>query len=341
MVERKLVSLLIPCYNSEKYVDRLLDSILVQTYPAIEVIAVDDGSDDRTTEVVEGYMPRFEERGYELKLLRQKHGGQSEAINNALKVMRGEYFAWPDSDDYYASAEAIEKMVRRLEAADEEVGVVRCLPIYRDESGREVAGLTGGWGNLDKEWLFEDAILERNGFVCLSGGFLVKTEAFDRVVKGRNIATALNAGQNWQLLLPVLYSYRCVTVKERLHTVVFRPDSHSRGQYADYDSAKSRLKDFLKVMMATLDGIEKLPGKEKAVLKRRFLIFYHQRLLRNAFNHRKRGEIRRYFSTLKAIGRNLPKKEKMKYRLMMMPGGVSLLKIVKFTKNRWNGRTEK
>lgn len=336
-----LVSLIIPCYNSAKYVGRLLDSILSQSYRAIEVIAVDDGSEDDTAEIIEGYYPRFKDCGYDLKLLRQCHGGQSVAINKALKEMTGEYFAWPDSDDYYASPDSISKMVTAIEEADEGVGAVRCLPIYRDEHGNEVAGLSGGWGNLDKEWLFEDAIFERNGFVCLSGGFLVRMEAFDRVVNGREIATALNAGQNWQLLLPVLYSYRCITVKERLHTVVMRDDSHSRGQYADYAAAKSRLRDFLKVMMATLESINELPVKEKAMLKRKFLIAYHKRLYRNAVKYKKRGEMRSIYLTLKSLEGHLAKVDMMKYRMMMIPGGISVLKIVKFTKRRWNGRTER
>lgn len=336
-----MVSLLVPCYNSMKYVGRLLDSILRQSYPAIEVIAVDDGSGDRTADVIEEYRPRFKERGYELKLQRQKHGGQSTAINNALKVMKGTYFAWPDSDDYYATVDSITRMVELLSETDETVGAVRCLPIYRDEKGSEIPGLSGGWGNLDKEWLFEDAVLEQNGFVCLSGGFIVKTEAFDRVVRGREIPTALNAGQNWQLLLPVLHDYRCLTLKERLHTVVVRPSSHSRGQYKTYTAQKCRQRDFLKVMIATLDGIYSLSERDSIRIKREFLAVFYRRQIWYANQYREWDEIKHYLSILNRLGRNIPLKERLKLRISILPGGAKVLAIIRNRRNKLHGKSKR
>ena len=64
---RPLVSVLTPCYNSADFLHRLLDSILEQDYPSIEMYAIDDGSTDRTRQVIQTYIPVFQQRGYSLK----------------------------------------------------------------------------------------------------------------------------------------------------------------------------------------------------------------------------------------------------------------------------------
>ena len=62
MIIKGLVSIVTPCYNGEKLIHRLLDSVLRQDYQQIEMIVVDDGSKDQTRSVVEGYVETFENR---------------------------------------------------------------------------------------------------------------------------------------------------------------------------------------------------------------------------------------------------------------------------------------
>ena len=97
-MEVPLISMITPCYNSGSYVHRLLDSVLAQDYPAVEMYAVDDGSTDHTRQVIQTYIPLFEQRGYSLTYVYQEHAGQSEAINKGLKCVKGKYLVWPDSD---------------------------------------------------------------------------------------------------------------------------------------------------------------------------------------------------------------------------------------------------
>ena len=61
-----LVSILTPTYNCGKFIPRLLDSVLRQTYPAIEMHVIDDGSVDDTKDIIDRYVPKFEQRGYRL-----------------------------------------------------------------------------------------------------------------------------------------------------------------------------------------------------------------------------------------------------------------------------------
>ncbi|MEW5723183.1 MAG: glycosyltransferase [Thermodesulfobacteriota bacterium] len=99
-----LVSVIIPVYNRAGLVGRAVDSVLGQTWPNFELIVVDDGSTDRTPEVLAGY-------GDRLTLLRQPHSGVSAARNRGLAAAQGDLIAFLDSDDYW-DKEKIEAQVR-------------------------------------------------------------------------------------------------------------------------------------------------------------------------------------------------------------------------------------
>lgn len=256
-----LISILTPCYNADGWVHRLLDSILAQDYPSVEMYAIDDGSTDHTRQVIESYIPRFRQKGYALEYVYQAHAGQSEAINKGLKRVRGKYLVWPDSDDRYAVTDALSLLAAALEGSEEEVSMARCLPVYVSESGAPWHGYR--LGGFDREDLFEDFLFWRNGFWCLSGGYMVKMELLDRYIPGRTISTALHAGQNFQLMLPLLYGHKCLTIPKYLYQVVIRQYSHSRGQYWTGAELLRKNQDFEHVLVQTLENMEHLPGEER------------------------------------------------------------------------------
>ncbi len=86
------VSFIIAVYNGEKYIAEAIDSILKQTLPALEVIVVDDGSTDATSDVVQTY-------GEPVKYVHQRNAGQSAARNRGVRMARGDYIAFLDADD--------------------------------------------------------------------------------------------------------------------------------------------------------------------------------------------------------------------------------------------------
>lgn len=91
-----LVSICIPVYNSEKWLKETLDSALKQTYPNIEVIAIDDGSSDNSPKILEEYKKTFPKK---IKVLHQNNKGASSARNYALVNSTGKYIQWLDADD--------------------------------------------------------------------------------------------------------------------------------------------------------------------------------------------------------------------------------------------------
>ena len=88
------VSIVIPVYNGEEYVKYAIDSALAQTYKNIEIIVVNDGSKDKTDEIVRSY-------GDKVRYIKKENGGVSSALNIALEKMHGEYFSWLSHDDTY------------------------------------------------------------------------------------------------------------------------------------------------------------------------------------------------------------------------------------------------
>ena len=90
-----LISIVIPCYNIESYIARTLDSVFGQTYPNLEVIAVDDGSKDGTGAVLD----RYAEREPRLHVLHQNNQGVSYARLNGVSASSGDYIGFVDGDD--------------------------------------------------------------------------------------------------------------------------------------------------------------------------------------------------------------------------------------------------
>ena len=94
-----LVSIMTPCCNGEKFAGRYLDSVLAQTYDNIEVVIVDDGSTDKTAEIIKSYIPKFDAKGYKLVYVYQENGGAASALNQAIPILSGDFISWFDSDD--------------------------------------------------------------------------------------------------------------------------------------------------------------------------------------------------------------------------------------------------
>ena len=98
-MNKKLVSIISPCYNGEAFASRFFENILEQTYPKIELIFINDGSSDRTEEIAKSYEEKFKQKGYELIYIYQENAGQAAAVNKGLKLFQGDYFMRTDSDD--------------------------------------------------------------------------------------------------------------------------------------------------------------------------------------------------------------------------------------------------
>ncbi len=97
MSEKIRVSVIIPVYNSESYLSECMDSVLSQSLRDIEIICIDDGSDDASLPMLR----EFKKKDVRVKIIEQPHINGSAARNKGLEIARGEYLAFMDADDYY------------------------------------------------------------------------------------------------------------------------------------------------------------------------------------------------------------------------------------------------
>lgn len=114
----ELISIIVPVYNTEPYLDRCIKSIIGQTYENLEIILVDDGSTDRSGQICDVYK-KMDKR---IKVIHKQNGGAASARNRGLKIAEGKYIGFVDSDDYVAP-DMYESLLRCL---DMEVDITTC-----------------------------------------------------------------------------------------------------------------------------------------------------------------------------------------------------------------------
>lgn len=102
------VSVIIPTYNSEKYIEQCVKSVLEQTYTNYEVIVIDDGSQDHTQQILKPYFPV-------IKYIYQDNQGAAKARNNGCEIAQGEFLAFLDADDFFLP-QKLEKQVAVFDA---------------------------------------------------------------------------------------------------------------------------------------------------------------------------------------------------------------------------------
>jgi len=126
---KDMLSVIIPVYNADKYLNKCIDSVLFQTYAGIELIIINDGSTDRSAEIVSGYLSDSR-----IVYTEQDNAGVSAAMNKGLELANGEYVTFLGNDDYI-EPEMYEKMLYALQTSQADMAICDFNLVYED--GRE------------------------------------------------------------------------------------------------------------------------------------------------------------------------------------------------------------
>lgn len=211
-IVKPLVSVIIPVYNSERYIERSLQSALRQTYNNLEIIVVDDGSKDSTAKVVQSMGdPR-------IVYIYQENRSQGPARNNAVAHAHGEFVTFLDSDDLYSS-DKIEKELQFL-LSNEKYDIVYCNALHFFTGKQDALYRNKGEhpsGNILK-WLLSTSLINLNTV-------MMRTEVF-RKVGGFNDKRYFP--EEWELWLKcAIAGYRFGYMDENLVTVEWRRGSNT------------------------------------------------------------------------------------------------------------------
>ena len=214
--EAPLVSVIVPVRNGERLVGRSLASAVAQTYRHIEIVAVDDGSTDRTVDLIEEAATK-EKR---IRLFRRPHSGVSAARNFGISQARGDFIAPLDADDLWHP----EKIARQVAAmhASPKIGLVYCWAVEIDEDDFIISAVRNGStarGNVLTE------MVAKAGIIPSGGNPLIRRSYFEAV---GGYDTNLRYAEDWKFYL--LLAEICEFAVVPAHLVGYRRSPRSASQ---------------------------------------------------------------------------------------------------------------
>lgn len=227
------VSIIVPVYNVEKYLNKCIENIINQSYENIEIILIDDGSTDKSGKICDEYSLKDSR----IKVIHKENGGLSEARNYGIDAATGDYLLFVDSDDYI-DIDLIKKLNQYME---KKIDVIKFKMVKVDENGKEIEKIGGPtFDELTGEeafrrLAFSDHLLE---CACI---YLFKRE----LIINNNLKFAIGAEHEDFALTPliIISAKNIVSVDNYGYYYVQSDNSITRN--SDYNRTLKRFNDSL------------------------------------------------------------------------------------------------
>ncbi|MDD2720463.1 MAG: glycosyltransferase [Gallionella sp.] len=201
------VSVIIPSFNCELYIAETITSVLNQTHPDIELIVVDDGSTDRTREIVASF-------GSSVRLIAQQNSGRCAARNRGIRAATGEFICLLDHDDYWYPKKVAAQLAV-FERYPEAGGVYSgYLPWHADVDGRypapETIDRTAELDEVNEElsgWIYHHFLID---IYMLTSAAMFRAEVFD---KCGAFVESLSYSEDWELWLRISREFQLISLR--------------------------------------------------------------------------------------------------------------------------------
>ncbi len=263
------VSVIIPIFNSGKYLSETLSDLLNQDYLFYEVLAVDDCSTDDSVEIIKSFMQRFKEKGIELVLVkREVNGGLCAAINSGIELSTGDFLCFPDSDDEI-SYNYISAMMKTLKENPSKKWVRCNYTIVIEAENREYDVFLPRKSFYKNDYFdFVSKFIPHNAW-----NMIVEKSYFHDCIGNKIYDSRLT--QEWSLLIPLSFYSDYARCDEILYRYIIRENAMSSWQNKDIDSVIEHFNalqslNFKLIKNLKYDDFEVLSTAEKALS-----IYYH------------------------------------------------------------------
>lgn len=300
-MEKGKVSIVLPCYNRADTIERAVHGVIKQTYRPIQLILINDGSTDRTENVVLSMLQELQEAQIEFKYIWQENMGPGGAVNTGLKYVDGEYMAWVDSDDELMP-ESVAIRVDFLEK-NQRFGSVCSNAVTAEDRdwSRSLGKITENIQLNSEEDQFEHILMVRSIICC--GCHLVRTEVFRKANGGMDIYPSRYA-QNLQILLPVNYASKRAFLDIPLYKYRISEDSLEgiARRMTTRELAKRR-QAHADIIKHTLDRITDMPIEEKKKYLRMYKKRIYEQNLDTAIEQKSKVEALRWRITVMLMNR--------------------------------------
>lgn len=219
-----VVSIVTPVFNAEKYLQRYFEGILVQDYPQIELVLINDGSTDSSEQIMLSSKVELEKAGITVILLKQKNLGAAAAVKSGIEVASGEFLIWPDADDVLLPGSISKRVSAIVHSRCDAVVSDSYLsddPFEYNPSGLKFTPPL----SADRRLRVKSAI--DGSFSVQPVGAMVRRRALEvyGVIDNFYISSA---GQNYQIFIPLLYNLNWFKLNEVLQVILVHSTSFSR-----------------------------------------------------------------------------------------------------------------
>lgn len=265
-----LVSIIVPVYNTEKFLKECLDSLLAQTYPNFEIVIVNDASPDNSEAIIQEYLKRYPEKIQYIK--KAKNEGLAAARNTGIKAAKGQYIAFCDSDDVWLPEKLEIQMQEFFKDPDLDVVYSDCFLIFEDKKTNQK--LTEFWGVKQYSGYIFEKLFKKGNFLYDLG--VLKKDIFQKVGL---FSEDLRCVEDYEFFLRVaLEGYKFKSIKKPLWFYRIREESLSKNKeemkkhlikvYENiYKQAKSKIKTKQKIKNLQKIFKKKIKDVEKWYLK--------------------------------------------------------------------------
>ena len=278
-----MVTIITPCYNGAKYLDRYFASLINQTFKDFKITIIDDGSSDNSVEIINSYKDKLN-----ITLIKQEHGGQALATKKAIDILDTKYFCLLDCDDTIEPT-SLEKRVKFLEE-NKDYAYVRTDGQVINEEGKLLYLFSNTVRNEYEEDLFLPLIKEENSYVA-NGCYMFNTEEYFKNNESKTIINS-TGGQNWQILIPMSYKNKCGYIDEVLFTYYEISTSHSHRVKKSFDEENERNNAQKELLLKLLDNLN---VNLDNVVEEKYNIKYLDLLIK----HNKNKEFKKEYKKLK------------------------------------------